>query len=60
VSEEISRGDRVTLIGHDGPLQVKTIDHRFGTAILVDAKGRKFSFGLSKLTKVNSVVTQQK
>jgi hypothetical protein len=50
--DDIQRGDTVTLIGHPDHLTVKAIDFRFGTATLVDGKGKKFSFGLSRLTKV--------
>ncbi|MFC9768812.1 hypothetical protein [Rhodococcus jostii] len=48
----IGRGDIVTLPAYDGTLLVWSIDHRFGTAVVEDGKGRRFSFGLSKLTKV--------
>jgi hypothetical protein len=48
----ISRGDTVSLTGHDGTLTVHRVDHRFGTAIVEDAKGRRFSFGMSKLSLV--------
>jgi hypothetical protein len=50
--DDIQRGDTVTLIGHPDTLLVKSIDFRFGTATLVDGRGKKFSFGLSRLTKV--------